>query len=67
VSKTAFSSRRLNRRATGSVLAHLELGHACALGVDPAEAKAAYHALERRTDPDTPILIAAKSEYSNIR
>ena len=51
-------------------LAHLGLARAYALSGDTAKAKNAYQdffALWKDADPDIPILIAAKSEYANLK
>ena len=51
-------------------LAHLQLGRAYAMQGDTAKAKAAYQdflTLWENADPDIPILIAAKSEYSKLQ
>jgi tetratricopeptide (TPR) repeat protein len=51
-------------------LAHLQLGRAFLLAGDQAKAKAAYQnflALWKDADPDIPILIAARKEYSALR
>ena len=50
-------------------LAHLGLARAYALSGDTAKAKTAYNdffTLWKDADPDIPILIAAKSEYTNL-
>jgi hypothetical protein len=54
--------------ATGS-LAHLQLGRAYAISGDTVNAKAAYQDffnLWKDADPDTPILVAAKSQYAKL-
>ncbi len=51
-------------------LAHLDLGRAYALAGDSARAHTAYQdffALWKDADPDIPILVAAKSEYANLK
>jgi eukaryotic-like serine/threonine-protein kinase len=51
-------------------LAHLQIGRAYAMQGDTAKAKAAYQdflTLWKDADPDIPILIAAKSEYSKLK
>ena len=51
-------------------LGHLQLGRAFALSGDKTRAKTAYQdflTLWKDADPDIPILIAAKSEYSKLR
>jgi hypothetical protein len=51
-------------------LAHLGLGRACVLQGDTAKARAAYpdsFTLWKNADPDTPILIAAKSEFTKLK
>ncbi len=51
-------------------LARLGLARAYALQGDTAKARAAYQdflALWKDADPDVPILIAAKSEYSKLQ
>jgi eukaryotic-like serine/threonine-protein kinase len=51
-------------------LAHLGLARACALQGDSAKAKVAYQdflTLWKDADPEIPILIAAKSEYSKLK
>ena len=51
-------------------LAHLGLARSYALQGDTAKARAAYQdflALWKDADPDIPILIAAKSEYANLK
>jgi tetratricopeptide (TPR) repeat protein len=53
-----------------AALAHLEIGRAFAMQGDTAKAKAAYQdflTLWKDADPDIPILIAAKAEYSNLK
>ena len=55
--------------ATGA-LAHLGLARAYAMQGDTAKARAAYQdflALWQNADPDIPILIAAKAEYSKLK
>jgi eukaryotic-like serine/threonine-protein kinase len=51
-------------------LAHLGLGRAYALAGDTAKAKTAYQgffALWKNADPDIPILIQAKAEYTKLK
>jgi eukaryotic-like serine/threonine-protein kinase len=53
-------------------LAHLQIGRAYAMQGDSAKAKAAYQDFlglwkDANPDPDIPILIAAKSEYSKLQ
>jgi serine/threonine protein kinase/tetratricopeptide (TPR) repeat protein len=51
------------------VLAHLQIGRAYAMQGDTAKARAAYQdflTLWKDADPDIPILIAAKSEYTKL-
>jgi hypothetical protein len=51
-------------------LAHLELGRAYALSGDNIKARASYQnflTLWKDADPDTPILIAAKSEFAQLQ
>jgi predicted Zn-dependent protease len=51
-------------------LAHLQLGRAYAVQGDTAKAKAAYQdflALWKDADPDIPILMQAKAEYSKLQ
>jgi hypothetical protein len=51
-------------------LAHLGLARAYVLQGDTAKAKTAYDdflALWKDADPDTPVLIAAKSEYAKLK
>jgi hypothetical protein len=51
-------------------LAHLGLGRAYALAGDNAKAKTAYQdffALWKNADPDTPILVQAKTEYAKLK
>jgi len=51
-------------------LAHLGLARAYALSGDTAKAKTAYQdflTLWKDADPDIPVLIAAKSEYANLK
>jgi eukaryotic-like serine/threonine-protein kinase len=51
-------------------LAHLQIGRAYAMQGDTAKAKAAYQdflTLWKDADPDIPILIAAKAEYSKLQ
>ncbi len=51
-------------------LAHLQMGRAYAIQGDTAKAKEAYQdflTLWKDADPDIPILIAAKSEYANLK
>jgi hypothetical protein len=51
-------------------LAHLGLGRAYALQGDAAKARTAYQdffALWKDADPDIPVLIAAKSEYAELK
>jgi hypothetical protein len=51
-------------------LARLGLAHAYALQGDTAKARAAYQdflTIWKDADPDIPILIAAKSEYSKLQ
>jgi|HubBroStandDraft_1064217.scaffolds.fasta_scaffold06506_5 serine/threonine protein kinase/tetratricopeptide (TPR) repeat protein len=51
-------------------LAHLQIGRAYAMQGDTAKAKAAYQdflTLWNDADPDIPILIAAKTEYSKLK
>jgi Tfp pilus assembly protein PilF len=51
-------------------LAHLGLARAYLLRGDSAKARAAYQdflSLWKDADPDIPILIAAKSEYSKLK
>jgi serine/threonine protein kinase/tetratricopeptide (TPR) repeat protein len=51
-------------------LAHLQIGRAYAMQGDTAKAKAAYQdflTLWNDADPDIPILIAAKAEYSKLK
>jgi len=51
-------------------LAHLGLAHAYTMQGDTAKAKAAYQGfltLWKDADPDIPILVAAKAEYSNLK
>jgi tetratricopeptide (TPR) repeat protein len=51
-------------------LAHLQIGRAFAMQGDTAKAKAAYQdflTLWKDADPDIPILIAAKAEYSKLK
>jgi eukaryotic-like serine/threonine-protein kinase len=53
-----------------SALAHLGLGRAYAMAGDTSKARTAYQdflALWKDADPDVPILIAAKSEYSRLK
>ena len=52
-----------------SVLAHLQLGRACALSGDNAKAKIAYQdflTLWKDADPEIPILKQVKAEYSKL-
>jgi tetratricopeptide (TPR) repeat protein len=52
------------------VLAHLQIGRAYAMQGETAKARAAYQdflTLWKDADPDIPILIAAKSEYANLK
>ena len=52
------------------VLAHLQIGRAYAMQGETAKARAAYQdflTLWKNADPDIPILIAAKSEYANLK
>jgi serine/threonine protein kinase/Flp pilus assembly protein TadD len=52
------------------VLAHLQIGRAFAMQGETAKARAAYQdflTLWKDADPDIPILIAAKSEYANLK
>ena len=56
--------------STIGALAHLQIGRAYAMQGDTAEARAAYQdflTLWKDADPDIPILIAAKSEYSKLK
>ena len=51
-------------------LARLQIGRAYAMDGDTAKAKAAYQdflTLWKDADPDTPVLIAAKSEYAKLQ
>ncbi len=51
-------------------LAHLEIGRAYAMQGDTAKAKMAYQdflTLWKDADPDIPVLIAAKSEYTKLK
>ena len=51
-------------------LAHLEIGRAYAMQGDTAKAKTAYQdflTLWKHADPDIPVLIAAKSEYTKLK
>jgi hypothetical protein len=51
-------------------LAHLQLGRAYALQGDATKARAAYQdflTLWKDADPGIPILIAAKSEYTQLK
>jgi hypothetical protein len=51
-------------------LAHLGLARAYALQGDTAKARVAYQdffALWKDADPDTPVLISAKSEYAKLK
>jgi len=51
-------------------LAHLQIGRAYAMQGDTAKAKAAYQdflTLWKDADPDIPILIAARAEYSKLK
>ena len=51
-------------------LAHLGLGRAYVLHADTAKAKAAYQdflALWKDADPDIPVLIAAKAEFTKLK
>jgi tetratricopeptide (TPR) repeat protein len=51
-------------------LAHLQIGRAYVMQGDAAKAQAAYQdflALWKDADPDIPILIAAKAEYSKLK
>ena len=51
-------------------LAHLQIGRAYAMQGDSAKAKAAYDdflKLWKDADPDIPILIAAKAEYTRLQ
>ena len=51
-------------------LAHFQLARAYAMQGDTAKAKAAYQdflTLWKNADPDIPILIAAKSEYTKLQ
>jgi predicted Ser/Thr protein kinase len=51
-------------------LAHLQIGRAYALQGDTAKAKAAYQdflTLWKDADPDIPVFITAKSEYSKLK
>jgi hypothetical protein len=51
-------------------LAHLGLAHACALSGDTVKAKTAYNdffAIWKDTDPDIPVLIAAKAEHAKLK
>jgi serine/threonine protein kinase/tetratricopeptide (TPR) repeat protein len=62
--------RGLVRNCPTAVLAHLDLARAYALQDDTAKAKAAYQdflTLWKDADPDIPILIVAKSEYSKLK
>jgi len=52
------------------VLAHLQIGRAYVMQGETAKARAAYQdflTLWKDADPDIPILIAAKSEYANLK
>jgi len=56
--------------APWGALAYLGLGRAYALQGDSAKAKTAYDyflALWKDADPDTPVLITAKSEYAKLK
>jgi tetratricopeptide (TPR) repeat protein/predicted Ser/Thr protein kinase len=65
----------LNHRGTVvnepiGALAHLQIGRAYAMQGDTAKAKAAYQdflTLWKDADPDIPILITAKSEYTKLK
>ena len=51
------------------VLAHLQLGRACAMQGDTTKARAAYNdflTLWKEADPDIPILKQAKAEYAML-
>ena len=51
-------------------LAHLQIGRAYAMQGDTAKAKAAYQdflTLWQNADPNIPILIAAKTEYTKLK
>ena len=51
-------------------LAHLQIGRAYAMSGETAKAKAAYQdflTLWKDADPDIPVLIAAKSEYTKLQ
>jgi tetratricopeptide (TPR) repeat protein len=51
-------------------LAHLQIGRAYAMQGETAKSKAAYQdflTLWKDADPDIPILIAAKAEYTNLK
>ena len=53
-----------------AVLAHLQLGRACAMAGDGAKAKAAYQDffnLWTEADPDVPILKEARAEYAKLQ
>ncbi|HYL82631.1 MAG TPA: protein kinase [Candidatus Angelobacter sp.] len=60
----------LVRNCLPGALAHLGLARAYALQGDTAKARAAYQdffALWKDADPDIPILVAAKSEFANLK
>jgi len=59
----------LVRNCLAGALAHLQLGRAYALQGDTAKARAAYQdflTLWKDADPDVPILIQAKAEYTKL-
>jgi eukaryotic-like serine/threonine-protein kinase len=60
----------LVRNCLPGALAHLQIGRAYVMQGDTARAKAAYQdflRLWKDADPDIPILIAAKAEYSKLK
>jgi serine/threonine protein kinase/tetratricopeptide (TPR) repeat protein len=60
----------LVRNCLPGALAHLEIGRAYAMQGDTAKAKAAYQdflTLWKDADPDIPIFIAAKAEYTKLQ
>jgi eukaryotic-like serine/threonine-protein kinase len=62
--------RGLVRNCPTAALAHVGLARAYALEKDTAKAKAAYQdflTLWKDADPDIPILVAAKSEYTKLK
>ncbi len=52
------------------VLAHLQLGRACALSGDKTRARSEYGSfltLWKDADPDVPILMQARMEYARLQ